>query len=191
MAVLCEALSVIVKRQSINKFYKGGWQRFQHNIPNSTMCTDGELVRIGFFSPQEVKLYIDSLVLDGLLFLPPPKVFGIFKSSRSATDLTVVDQYAGPTMVCEWLQFAEIPFEKSGFMVTICWLFEGKKFADGLHMHAAMNLHTPSDWSPSSSNAIHYDDVSASHLVFLRTENGLDVYEDKNTGKVLYRPHVE
>jgi hypothetical protein len=47
-------------------------------------------------------------------------VFGIFKSSRSTTDLAVVDQYAGPTMVCEWLQFAEMPFEKSGFIVSIC-----------------------------------------------------------------------
>jgi hypothetical protein len=156
------------------------------------MCTDEELVRVGFFSPAEVKVYVDSLVSDGLLFLPPKKLFGLFNTSRKHSDLVVVDQNSGPTIPCEWLQFSKMPLKDSGVIVSICWLFEDKPLAAGTAFRGSqMDIHTPIGWSPAVNNTIHYDDDSIAQLVFLKTENGLDVYEDKKTGKVLYRPHIE
>ena len=32
LAVLCEAISVVVRRDSIDKYFKGGWVRFQEDI---------------------------------------------------------------------------------------------------------------------------------------------------------------
>ena len=58
MAVLCEAISVIIKKSSIDTFYVGGWNAFTSNVPNQTICSDGELVRIGFFSPKYVEYFI-------------------------------------------------------------------------------------------------------------------------------------
>ena len=43
MAVLCAAISVIIK-SSIDTFYAGGWNAFTNNVPNQTICSDGELV---------------------------------------------------------------------------------------------------------------------------------------------------
>ena len=54
MAVLCEAISVVVRRDAIDKYFKGGWIKFVDDVPNSTMCTDGELVRVGFMTPNSV-----------------------------------------------------------------------------------------------------------------------------------------
>ena len=61
MAVLCEAISVVVRRDSIDIYFKGGWVKFQENVPNSTICSDGELVRIGFMDPDSVQKYIEFL----------------------------------------------------------------------------------------------------------------------------------
>lgn len=56
MAVLIEAISVVVRKDAIEKRFPGGWDSFLDEIPNNTLCTDGELVRVGFMSPQDVML---------------------------------------------------------------------------------------------------------------------------------------
>ena len=68
MAVLCEGISVIVRRDSIDQNFKGGWAGLLETVPNSTMCTDGELVRVGFLSPADVANYIHELEDLGLQF---------------------------------------------------------------------------------------------------------------------------
>jgi len=65
MAVLCEAISVVIRRDSIDAFYKGGWAAFQNDVPNKAMCTDEELVRVGFMSPDAVGAYIEKLEANG------------------------------------------------------------------------------------------------------------------------------
>ena len=80
------------RRDSIDKYFKGGWVRFQQNIPNSTMCTDGELVRVGFMSPNAVQEYVESLEASGLQFKEEKKFLGVFGKGRSENDIVVVDQ---------------------------------------------------------------------------------------------------
>ena len=48
MPVLVESNSVIVCRDSIDARMQGGWDEFLRLAPAATLCTDGEIVRVGF-----------------------------------------------------------------------------------------------------------------------------------------------
>lgn len=150
MAVLCEAISVVVKRSSIDQYFRGGWNAYQAFIPNATHCTDGELARVGFLSAGEVGLFVDTLIAGGLIFRVPKKAFGIFGGGRSSTDIVVVDQLRGATIECDWIQFTRV--EIKGVQVSICWLFEGEKVASGIHTKGlSMDLAVPDGWTPKES----------------------------------------
>ncbi len=124
MAVLVEAISVIVRRDSIDRSFDGGWRAFVSCVPNATLCTDNQLARVGFMDPKAVGKFVEGLQAAGLVFL----------ESGKCTDIAVVDQERGPTIPCEWLEFAHIPFGKSGGRVAACWLFEGPRLAAGVHI---------------------------------------------------------
>ena len=70
---------------SIDKYFKGGWVKFQNDVPNSTMCTDGELVRVGFMSPTGVQEYVESLEIGGLQFQEKEKFLGVFVKGVART----------------------------------------------------------------------------------------------------------
>ena len=58
MAVLVEAISVVVRRDAIGARYPGGWRGFLSIVPNSTLCADDDLVRVGFMAPPDVEAFI-------------------------------------------------------------------------------------------------------------------------------------
>ena len=192
MAVLCEAISVVTKRDSIDAFYKGGWAAFQNDVPNETICTDEELVRVGFMSPDAVGAYIEKLEANGLQFQPKKKLLGLFNSSRAVNDIVVIDQHQGPTTPCEWVEFVKRPFGEKGEEVSMCWLFEGERVigASGIYMKGAtMNFATPARWSHEKSSVQFAEEEEfGSNYEFLRTENGLDVFRDIKTGKEVFKP---
>ena len=80
MAVLVEAISVIVRAAAIHQKYPGGWEAFKRIIPNQTLCADNELVRIGFMTPDDVEETQRGTLLASQLaiffsrhiFTPPP-----------------------------------------------------------------------------------------------------------------------
>ena len=189
MAVLCEAISVVVRRDSIDKHFKGGWVRFQQNIPNSTMCTDGELVRIGFMSPNAVQEYVESLEAEGLQFKEEKRFLGVFGKGRSKKDIVVVDQHQGPTLLCNWIEFGKFPLGKEGINVSMCWLFEGERIATGIHMKSnRMDLHHPPGWTIEQTRELTFSGSTdfRSQYKFLRSENGLNVFLDEESGKEVY-----
>jgi len=51
MAVLVEAISVVVRRDAIDRSFGGGWRAFVSCVPNTTLSTDDQLARVGFTSP--------------------------------------------------------------------------------------------------------------------------------------------
>ena len=108
MAVLIEAISVVIRRDAIEQSVPGGWTEFFRVVPNSTLCTDGELARVGFMSPDTVGDFIHELEQLGLSFL----------EEGSCIDITVVDQQKGPTTTCEWLEFGRLPCD--GGEVSAC-----------------------------------------------------------------------
>ena len=76
MAVLVEAISVVLRRDSIDRAFPGGWQRFVTTVPNATLCFDDNIARVGFMNPQDSQDFIDTLWQNGL------------RSGRSAERLT-------------------------------------------------------------------------------------------------------
>ena len=159
MAVLCEGISVIIKVRSIDEFYDGGREEFKKRIPNSTMCSDGELVRVGFMSPSEVREYVDELIENGLQFAPEELsietakgVMSFLNEIREVDDIIVVDQQKGAMIPCDWIEFAHLPIDKEGNTIGACWLFEGERMGYGIHMPAeGVEISTPDGWSYEGS----------------------------------------
>ena len=156
MAVLCEAISVVIKRTSIDAYFEGGWERFLiTTIENPSFCTDGELVRIGFMSPNEVQNFVEWLEQAGLQFNEG--------TVREQSDIAVIDQQRGLTKPCEWIEFANIPKGDSG-SIAVCWLFEGDRISYGLHMpSASLELYTPDGWT--------YEGSLSEKFKFIETSN--------------------
>lgn len=128
---------MIVRRDSIDRSYCGGWNAFLAIIPNQTLCTDGEIVRVGFLDPDATSQFIDELCQNGLICLVDGK----------CVDIAVMDQQRGAMNPCGWLEFANIPFGKGGGRVSACWLYEGPRLGAGLHMRGEkFDLHTPAGW---------------------------------------------
>jgi hypothetical protein len=184
VAVLVEGISVVVRRDSIDRSFDGGWMGFISGVPNSTLCTDGQLARIGFMDPKDVERFVAHLQRGGLQFL----------SQGKCIDIAVVDQQRGSTMSCDWLELARTPFGKEGKRVAICWLFDGPRVAAGLHLsESSLDLAVPKGWSYEGSLSERFKFVPAedlqSRLIYLRTEKGVDVFLDTSTGREVYKPH--
>ena len=182
MAVLVEAISVVVRRDSIDRCFNGGWQGFISCVPNATLCYDAELARVGFLNPDAVGKFLDTLKTGGLTFLRDDKCI----------DIAVVDQLQGPTRPCEWIECARIPFGNTGGKVSICWLFDEPRVAAGIHLKSLqMKFVTPAGWvferSISDKSTFVPAEEVASRLKYLRTEkSGADVFLDSSTGREVF-----
>lgn len=181
MAVLVEAISVIVRRDAIDARFPGGWRQFLAIVPNGTLCSDEGLARVGFMSPVDVDAFVGRLEEGGLTFTLDGK----------AVDIAVVDQMRGPTMPAEWLQFARLSIGGTGDKVAACWLFEGPRMGAGIHLPAkGMTLATPDGWVYEDSLSAKFkfveNEALREKMKFLRHENGMDVYLDRSTGKEVY-----
>jgi hypothetical protein len=186
MAVLVEAISVIVRRDSISRKFAGGWNAFVKSIPNATLCVDNEVARIGFMAPNDVESYIMGLERAGLKF----------QDDGKAVDIAVVDQQRGPTIECDWLEFARLPFGQDGGKVSACWFFDGPRLGIGVHMRGtSFEFSTPVGWRFEESLSKKFGFIRAGEednkLRLIRRESGLDVYLDAQTGKEVYVGRVK
>ena len=180
MAVLVEAISVIVRRDSIESKYRGGWVGFVNDSPNSTLCADDEIARVGFMDPSDVRSFVFNLEREGLTFL----------SDGKAVDLAVADQQRGLSTECEWLEFGRLRFGEKG-EISACWFFDGPRHGAGLHMEGrTMQLATPEGWrfedSLSRSFGFEPTERSGGHMKFIRSEDGFDVYLDLASGDEVF-----
>ena len=95
MAVVAEAISVIVRVDVIDDAIPGGMAGYRAMVPNSSFCTDGRLVRVGFAAPTDVGAFYEHL-----------RQFGLrLDDDERFLDIAIVDQYEGPTFPCPWLRF--------------------------------------------------------------------------------------
>lgn len=137
MAVLVEAISVIIRRDAIGRKYHGGWDAFVRAVSNATFCADSDIVRVGFLAPQDVKAFVEDLERHGLRFL----------DSSKAIDIAVVDQQRGLTAECDWLEFGRLGFGGEGGKVAACWFFTGPRIGWGIHLRdTSMQIATPPGW---------------------------------------------
>ena len=171
MAVLVEAISVVIKADAIVQHYPGGWSAFEANPPNGTLCADGELVRLGFMVPADAKAFVDRLSEHGIRYLVDGK----------AADLIVVDQQRGFAALCDWADFRHGPIDGAPKKrVAACSLADSK----------VRELVTPDGWQYEESLSSKHGFVESGwvpeFMDYLGQENGLDVYRDLETGKKMY-----
>lgn len=170
MAVLIEAISVVIRTDVLAEKIPGGWEGFKRLVSNKTLCADNEIVRVGFMVPQDVESFINRLETTGLKFL----------RNGEMVDIAVVDQVRGPTSKCEWLEFGRVNIGDSEAEVSTCRLV-GSKSSDVV---------TPPGWKYEGSLSSTFGFSPTEHaqkgLKFLRHENGLDVYLNSLTGKKVY-----
>lgn len=171
MAVLIEAISVIVRRDSLMKVFDNNWEHFKQTVPNETMCADDELVRVGFMTPQDVEDYVKRLQAEGLCHLQDEQV----------ADIVVVDQMRGPLAQCDWIEFGHVSLDGDVKKRIAVVRLKGSVLSTVL---------TPDGWQFESSLSASYSFVPSpateKALRFLRNENGLDVYWSELSGKEVY-----
>jgi hypothetical protein len=172
MAVLVEAISIVIRVDAIRARFPGGWVAFREAVPNGTLCVDDELARVGFMVPDDVKSFIDFLEANGLAYV----------NDSAARDIVVVDQIRGPSISCDWIDFGHINVDSDpSRRVAACQLRGGTGDA---------RLWTPEGWTWEESLTRQFGFVPAgkeeASLEFLRHEAGLDVYLNKVTGKEVY-----
>lgn len=129
MAVLIEAISVVVPNRVIDARYPGGIAAYRADVPNSTFCTDGSLTRVGFMSPLDVKEFHSRLASRIGVAIP---------TGGEWFDLAAVDQFEGPTLPTPWLQVGEVDG------VAAAWL-EGE---------IPGPLAAPANWKPGDSKSM-------------------------------------
>lgn len=171
MAVLIEAISVVIRADAVEDRYPGGWDAFALAAPNQTLCADGEVIRIGFMSPLDVEAFVNSLRQYNILY----------REHGKARDIAVVDQMRGPLTPCEWINFGQINLNgEPAKQVAACKL-AGSQLS---------KIVTPPGWAFENSLSASYGFVPAEHqhksLKFTRHENGLDVYLNEVTGKEVF-----
>ena len=171
MAILIEAISVVIRRSAIDSKYPGGWKAFVNDCPNQTLCADSALARVGFMSPVDVKSFIKHLENSGFIYL----------QDNTALDMVVADQQHGLAAPCIWVEFRHVNLDGDATKrVAACQVTNGE--------HEPLS--TPDGWEYEGSLSQTYVFTPTEHvdksLEFLRHENGLDVYFNKLTGKEVY-----
>jgi hypothetical protein len=168
MAVLIEAISVVIRAQSIATKYRGGWDTFTQKLPNATACSDEELIRVGFMTPTDAQSYVGKLIKRGL----------VYQLKGAAVDFAIVDQTQGLVGECDWLVVGKMGPP-------------GREVATAsLLVVTARGMAAPSDWEcegslSQSSTTIPVDNTSED-LKFLRSEGGMDVFLNEHTGEEIY-----
>lgn len=197
MAVLCEAISVVVRVDSVERYCLGGSQRFAELVPNSTFCTDGELFRVGFMVPDDVHDFIEQLRRHGLQFDDNASEDVRRPPQRPESDIMVVDQIAGPTTFCNWLECGRIQISESA-EVTVALLATPRPTgvaaaagsADPEQNSPRYELHVPTGWTYENSlyarGSFVDDDDLPRRLKFLREDDRFDIYLDSDTGREVF-----
>jgi hypothetical protein len=170
MAVLVEAISVIVRIDAIHEKYPGGWENFREAVPNRTLCADGEVARVGFMTPPDAEAFVDDLEKSGLQYLEGGK----------SVDIVVVDQMMGPVCPCGWAQFGQAHLGDGGNRITVCRMVGSE----------LQQVVLPEGWRYEGSLSRQFTLVPAENLGesmrFLRRHGGVDVYLDLETGEEVY-----
>jgi hypothetical protein len=161
--VIAEALSVVVRRSTLEDKYPGGFEGYRDACPNLTFCADDHLTRVGFQTPGDVAGWRAHLERLGFLILDGDRF----------ADFAIVDQRTGPTAPCDWLAWS--PGEGA---YSVMWL-AGTPAGDLAH---------PIGWTPELSATLSFvrgDDFTSRMLPLARHE-GLEVYLDTDKGREVF-----
>lgn len=169
VAVLIEGISVVVRREAIERSYPGGMVQYEADCPNQTFCADEHLARIGLMSPYDVQRWVTELTEKGLVFL----------QDKRAIEIAVVDQTTGPTTPCDWLEFGN---HDDGYVVA--WLASTQPIL----------VSVPVGWTLEDSLTRHLRVIPngeiRNQMKWLTRENNVDFLVDRETGQRYYMGRV-
>jgi hypothetical protein len=175
MAVLVEAISVIVKASSILKKYPGGWILFDLECPNQTLVADDELARVGFMDPRSVKDFVEKLKLAGL----------IFDGDSKQSDFCIADQANGLTTACDWIEVGTVSADGDPFHIVKAARLKGSQ---------SMVLMKPEWWKFEGSMSQRGTFVKKEDLFkrmkYLRTVGSVEVFWDAEAGKEMFKAKI-
>lgn len=161
MAVLVEALSVIVQNRTIEEKYAGGMAAYRADCPNGSFCNDEYLSCVLFTMPFDVGQFVQPLMKRGFRFV----------EDGQAQEIVVVDQHDGPTAPCRWLKVGDHP--------------DGFRYA-ALASDLGDRVAKPQGWTLERSLTIEGRKVSHETLDgmrWLRTEGSKEIYWDEERQK--------
>jgi hypothetical protein len=158
MPVLLEAISVIIRAETILAKFPGGFEGYAAQVPNKTLCSDGELIRVGLLTPEETRSYCEQLENKGLTSLA---------ENGESLDIAVVDQLRGPLAPCAWLELGEMTCVEEGQE-------RGRIRAARLVGSAQHQVVTPLGWSWDESMSRHFSAAADAALAEMPAAGGKD-----------------
>jgi len=161
MSVAIEAFCVVIRKDAIERLYPGGVTQYGKDCPNSTYCHDSHLTSIGFMSQD-----------DGVRFAQMVMAHGIQEDH-----IALVDQNRGLISPRSW---AECLKHEDGW--ALCWLAGTDR--NPLCAPAGWTFEKARDRQRSMSFMPAAD--AQKRLEFVRKENNVDVYRDRDTGELQY-----
>lgn len=171
MAVLIEALTVVIRCESIVKKFLGGVEAFKASLPNNTLCSDGELACVNFMVPTDVQNYVEFLSENGL----------IYQADNSSVDIVVVDQLRGMTSVCDWADYGKTEWNNdANCPISVCCARPTKSEQVIVPEGWSFNQSLSSNYKYTDSNSI------PEHLKLVRSEGEIDILLDEKTGQEFY-----
>lgn len=149
MAVLVEAFSVVVKDETIENKFRGGFDAFMDLIPNSTYSTDDELHCVSFLKTEDMEDYVNMLISQGLVYV----------ENNEFVDIAIVDMLRGPLMKCNWLGFSRskyfsnlTQFKNCNEDFSITWLLpEIGVYGIPVNEDKSFQIAVHPDWNPDNA----------------------------------------
>jgi len=170
MAVLVEAYSVVIRKETINEKYPGGVDQYIEDCPNGTFCMDQDITRVGFMSPDDVDAYIDNLELLGFTCV----------NDGEYDEIAVVVQFRGFILPCEWLECLDVKIFEGDQKLMVCQIKDS----------AFSGVFCPRGWDYETSFSKRVVMVESEgtekRMKFLRHEDGVDFYLDTLTGQEVF-----
>ena len=161
---MVEAITVVVRCDTLERVYAGGLNAYEIDCPNATFCADDHLTAVGFMTPTDVRAFVERLVDARLGFV----------DDNGFLDIAVVDERTGPTAPCEWLAFSRLPGNYS-----MCWLLG----ADPGELALPAGRHSR---TLGTMRYLPLGDAETQLEHLESNERGLEVYRERGTGEVLY-----
>jgi hypothetical protein len=170
MAVLIEAISVVIRRETVVEKYPGGVDQYIQDCPNGSLCMDEDIVQVGFMLTVDALDFIGSLERLGFRFI----------SDDEFDEIAIVDQLDGITYPCDWLEYLKVVVFEGDVRVSVCQI-NGSDFS-GVAFPCSWNYET----SLSKHSIVMDGEDIDNRMVFLRHENGLECYLDPLTGREMF-----
>lgn len=173
MTILIEAISIVVRCDSLERLAPEGIDYFYSSIPNQTFYSDGSLARVGFMDEQDALSFISFLESLGLVHL----------QGEESIDFAIVLQGQNDSSKCEWLERFQIDYQGT--------LLEVAAFVDSegdVHLgEEPGDFVAPDGWS--LDDAITYHE-SRDDLTYLKSQSsdggGIIDHYLSSDGQIIY-----